>query len=536
MKNEKKYELTLEDYCEINSKIKRKGHIKLSQSNNKTKKPVVMIAWDSAEHTLIEKWTKDGTLSNLKRLKRNGLYEKLGSTADWFAGSVWPAFSTGMPPEKNNVYNHIQWNPREMKTLKPSPDWLPVKPFWRDLSSRGIKICVVDVPFTYETEPVNGAELAGISTLENLSGPSYYPASLKSVITSKFSKPPSLLEPYGCVSYKTLIELRGKLLKTIEYIEDVTLELIKRVEADLIIANFPSTHLGGHRFWDLSCMKDALSETEKHEFENSLKSIYSRCDEALGRIQSAISNYSHLFVFSLHGMGPNTNRSQIIQEMVNKILGINTNNNSGILLQIRNSIPLTFRNKVKAMMPPNIQDFLTLFWRNKPQGEYGEVIPIEMDLQGFIRFNLINREKGGIINKSEYDDFCLKIIEGLYDFKNVEMGESVVQDILLAKDIYGEVPYDSYIPDIIVKWVQTPIDNASKFVSEKFGQVQWTTPGYTVDGRSGNHMPVGFMIVDGENINKSLKLTNPHILDLAPTIYNLFNIQQPANMTGKPLF
>ncbi|NIU87702.1 MAG: hypothetical protein GWN56_10610 [Nitrosopumilaceae archaeon] len=283
-------------------------------------------------------------------------------------------------------------------------------------------------------------------------------------------------------------------------------------------------------------MKDTLSDIEKHEFENSLKLIYARCDEALGKIQSAIKNYSHLFVFSLHGMGPNTNRSQILEGMVDKVLGRDSQKNSGILLQIRNSIPLTFRNRVKAMMPPDIQDYLTLFWRNKPLSDYGEIIPIEMDLQGFIRFNLKNREKGGILNESEYDDYCLKITEGFYGFKNIETDNSIVQDILLAKDIYGEIPYDSYIPDIIVKWVQTPIDNTNKFVSEKFGEVQWTTPGITVDGRSGNHMPEGFMIVDGKGIDNSIKLSNAHILDIAPTIYKLFDLQKPANMTGRPLF
>ena len=191
-----------------------------------------------------------------------------------------------------------------------------------------------------------------------------------------------------------LIDLRDKLLETVKYVEKVTLELINRVEADLIIVNFPSTHLGGHKFWDMSCITEDLSEIQRNEFENSLKLIYSRCDESLGNILASIKQYSYLFVFSLHGMGPNTNRSQILQEMVNKILGLNTQNNSpGILQQIRKLIPLGLRNRIKAGLPWNVQDFLTLYWRNKPNWDSFEIIPIEMDLQGFIRFNLKNIHK-----------------------------------------------------------------------------------------------------------------------------------------------
>jgi len=184
----------------------------LSSDTGKLSKPVVMIAWDSAEHTLIEKWTNDGTLPNLKKLKSSGCYEKLGSTADLFAGSVWPAFYTGTPPEKNGAYNYIQWNHKQMKNMKPSAEWLPLKPFWRDLSTRGIRIIVVDIPFTYKTEPVNGIEITGITSLEHISVPSYYPHSLKSEIVQKFGKPTSVIEPYGRVSYKTLIKLYLEIL------------------------------------------------------------------------------------------------------------------------------------------------------------------------------------------------------------------------------------------------------------------------------------------------------------------------------------
>ncbi|NIU26395.1 phosphodiesterase, partial [candidate division KSB1 bacterium] len=83
---------------------------------------------------LIERWINDGTLPNLERLRANGAYGRLASTADWLSGSPWPTFFTGKTPAHHGLYHYKQWRSDIMRHIPPSPEWLPLRPFWRQLS------------------------------------------------------------------------------------------------------------------------------------------------------------------------------------------------------------------------------------------------------------------------------------------------------------------------------------------------------------------------------------------------------------------
>ena len=96
-----------------------------------------MIALDAAEPRLIERWMDEGQLPNLARLRRAGSYCRLGSTADWLAGSIWPTFHTGTFPGEHALYHFVQWHPRKMTLLRPSSDWLTQRVFWREAAREG---------------------------------------------------------------------------------------------------------------------------------------------------------------------------------------------------------------------------------------------------------------------------------------------------------------------------------------------------------------------------------------------------------------
>ena len=110
---------------------------------------LVMIGLDAAEPRLIEQWMADGSLPNIKRLRDRGSYGRLASSADWLAGSPWPTFYSGVLPDEHGFYHNLGWHPDRMKAVRPTPDDLPLTPFWRDLSRLGSRVIAVDVPMTY---------------------------------------------------------------------------------------------------------------------------------------------------------------------------------------------------------------------------------------------------------------------------------------------------------------------------------------------------------------------------------------------------
>jgi bisphosphoglycerate-independent phosphoglycerate mutase (AlkP superfamily) len=90
------------------------------------------------------------------------------------------------------------------------------------------------------------------------------------------------------------------------------------------------------------------------------------------------------------------------------------------------------------------------------------------------------------------------------------------------------------LPDILVKWKFKPAASYTKIISNEYGEIEWPMPGKNPDGRSGNHRPDGFLLAVGKDFKADSAFDKKyHIVDLAPTILNLLNIEKPNKMEGK---
>src|SRR6185503_11975178 len=168
---------------------------------------VLMVALDAAEPRLIERWIADGSLPNLARLRARGAYGRLASSADWLAGSPWPTFYTGTSPADHGVYDFLQWRADHMAVARPDPEWLPVRPFWRDVSDAGRQVLVVDVPMTFPPEPLRGIEISGWATHDLLAPPSSYPRGVLDWAAREFGRPRMTPEIYGPERPRSLVRL-----------------------------------------------------------------------------------------------------------------------------------------------------------------------------------------------------------------------------------------------------------------------------------------------------------------------------------------
>ena len=85
-------------------------------------------------------------------------------------------------------------------------------------------------------------------------------------------------------------------------------------------------------------------------------------------------------------------------------------------------------------------------------------------------------------------------------------------------------------------WKNKRVADYKKIVSSSFGELEFPSPGKNLDGRSGNHRPEGFLIAVGENfkVNSTFEKKH-HVIDIAPTILNLLNIEKPKEMEGESI-
>lgn len=152
---------------------------------------------------------------------------------------------------------------------------------------------------------------------------------------------------------------------------------------------------------------------------------------------------------------------------------------------------------------------------------------------GAIYINLKGREPKGIVEPgTEYEQVKNEIIKGLEAYVDPETGAHPVAKVYKREDIYGTFDTE-LIPDLRAA-------NAENY------RVSWQTtlggvPPDVVENNmknwSADHCSVEPSLVKGILLsNYKIARDNPHIMDIYPSVLQIFNINPPADIDGKSFY
>jgi len=500
--------------------------------------PLLMVAIDAAEITLVSRWIEDGSLPNLRRLRDRGVFLPLKSTADWLAGSPWPSFYTGTPPSEHGLYHYLMWRPELMRHDRPTPQWMPLAPFWRDVARKGLRVAAVDVPLAYAPDGFPGRELCGWATHERLQPACSHPPELLEASQRRFGQPPLDDEEAYLLTSSQLLKVRDQCIRTTQIVAEAGAAMIAEESCDLFLLCFAASHRAGHQLWDGANMLGEASAEENEALRDALRQVYIAADEGLGKLISAMGPDTNVMAFSLHGVGANHSRHEILPDMLSLILADRAPvSKSGPIDQLRALLPAGLRSWVKRRLPIALQDRLTLFWRTRGiDWTKTSAFANFSDLHGYIRINRQGRERAGIVAAEEYEALRDRIIAGLSTFVDADTGEPIVEEARRIEDVYPNGTMLEHLPDLVVRWTPSPAADHRSVTSRQFGTLDWPTPGRHPQGRSGNHRDQGFLIAAGPDIAAEGAPNLAHILDLAPTAFALLGLKAPEHMQGISLF
>lgn len=496
-----------------------------------------MIGLDAADPLLIDRWIADGSLVNLARLKAAGTHGRLETSARYLAGSPWPTFYTGRPPSHHGIYADFQWHQETMAYARPRADWLVARPFWRSLDA-GRSVFVYDVPMVLSCEPFPGTEISGWASHDKLGPTASHPPELLDEVRRDFGEWPVSPEAYGPSTVTHLLALHRELL-------DNTARSCRLIRAmldrpwDLAIVAFGALHRGGHRLWDRSSIRGRFTPEEGERFDDALRDLYVACDQAVGELAAAAAGAT-VIVFSVHGMGPNTSRADLFDDMLDAVLhpGAASARQPGLFRRLGELLPLDARRHLTTRVPRRMQDRLMSLWATGgADWSATEAFPLRADLQGYVRINLEGRERDGVVSGGRpYDALCDRITEGLLSFRDTITGEPVVASVERVDRVFGDGPGIDLLPDLIVRWPDTPADAHVSVESPLYGVVRRSTPGRVPNGRSGNHRPEGIFIAAGDRIPRTEGPgIRADVLDLAPTVLSMLGEDVPRELDGKAI-
>jgi predicted AlkP superfamily phosphohydrolase/phosphomutase len=298
--------------------------------------------------------------------------------------------------------------------------------------------------------------------------------------------------------------------------------------------------VAGHQFWDLSQLDPAgLDASAERLLGAALEDVYVAVDAAIGRVLASLPAGGDLMVISPVGMDVNTSRADLLPEMLRAILDPSEQRaedasagSRSSIWRLRAALPSGLRAKVANALPEKVA--LDLTARLELRGvdwSSTRAFAHPAENQGYIRLNLRGRERAGIVDPADADALMDEIAAGVESFRELD-GSPAVKSVEKVRDLFGTGDRAHQLPDLIVKWVDTPATRLEGLRSERFGTVRRHGVG---SGRSGNHTEgdAWALVVPGASQHASLS-RRPRLEDVAATAAAMAGADTGA-MVGEPL-
>lgn len=506
----------------------------------------LLLAIDAANPTLLQEWANDGTLPNLNSLMSRGLVGSTRSIDGFYIGSTWPTFYTGVTPARHGFHYLVQLKPGSYDFYRPADDGIvKSEPFWRHLSRAGRRVAILDVPLSRIDPSLNGMQIVEWGSHDAVYGFQATPARVAHLVQSQFGAHPANSSCDGVrrtsADYQTFIDglIRGVRAKA-----ELTKNFLDQGGWDFFMQVFTESHCVGHQCWHLhDTGHPAHDPAIVADTGDPLRTVYRAIDSAIGEV-IAEAGEALVLVLVAHGMSYWYGANFLLREILFR-LGVAqplpTSRASSILTDgarwLWGCLPSSLREhlaQVRGRMAHALSPADTLPTLDvNPLTSYCFPHNNGLAISG-IRLNLVGREPQGILEPGGVaDHFCDKLISDLLAIVDERTGNALVRRVTRTAKLYdGE--YLKHLPDLLVEW-SDEVPTGSTIVSDGVSaKVRAKSPkigiieGVNEYGRTGEHRANGLFIASGPNIRPSRLNREVSILDFAPTLAKILDVNLPS--------
>jgi predicted AlkP superfamily phosphohydrolase/phosphomutase len=506
---------------------------------------VLAIGLDGATFDLLRKWIDDENLPNLSRLVRTGSSGVLESVFPPVTAVAFASLMTGKKPANHGILDFQVKERNSYRRKVATPSQVDGEPFWKTLSSAGIRVGAIHVPFAPVT-PLNGFVVAGHPLGTHLV--TYPPELAKEVLVE-------------VKNYRLLLSdllLRSLALRSASRVEDAQIKrymmaldveaatttyLMRRYPWDFLITHFFFGDQIQHRFWRYL---DDFSAPESSR--SAILDYYRHVDRIIGEILKIAGDGTTVFIFSDHGFGEAKKQVYLNSWLVtNGYLKLKSDGkerrNAFLTRENLSDLAGSSLGRLLARVVPR-SVARPFFWSLPPSKNLGiEDIDFTRSTAysfgnvGQIYLNVKGRDPQGVIEPGvEYDNYRKRISSELKELRDPESDERVVDRVFTREELF-EGKYSELAPDLALvmrkmSYLALADDFGSEFV---FGNRLFGVPGGTKRRLSGWHRLNGILIASGPCMRKGFQETGGRIIDLAPTILHLLGVSIPETMDGRVL-
>ncbi len=497
---------------------------------------VLVIALAEATLDLIVPWANAGKLPTFKRLMEEGTWGRLRSRIPLIVPQLWGTVVTGKNPGKHGGFGFWQRGANG-KFQAANGSSLKAKPIWKLLSELGLRCGIVNVPFTYPPQPINGFMISG----EDAPGAHRSiaaPSTLYDELVKKFGRYRLKdIFPGGRKKEDYLTLITEDVAKQTEILE----HLVSQKPWDFFLAFSHASAIAQHYFWS-----DMESDDPCNPFQGMMETAYRSLDQMIARLMEAVGPDTMIFVVSECGAGKLQSGVQVNTWLAREgfLVRKEPQPSSKAGKSRSRQCIANLRKRFQGALPQSMH-----FWVNRYAGgvktwiqsylaesdiDWAKTRVFSRGKEGELFVNLKGRDPQGIVNPgAEYEALRTRVIERLSQLIDPATGQCAVDRVYRREELY-DGPMIESAPDLIIAWRETAYqptesdrDKDQVFVSRWREYMDWPT--------TGSHRVDGIFFAAGKGICRGKRIEGAGIADLMPTWLTVMGQPVPGDVEGSVL-
>ena len=505
---------------------------------------LLVLGIDAASPDLLDAWTQDGTLPNLRALAARGVMGRTRGIEGFHIGATWPSLYTGTDPSRHGVNYLVQLVPGTYQLERSATgEFVRGEPFWRTLSDAGRRVAVLDVPLSRLETGLNGVHVVEWGGHDSVYGFQSAPATFGAHLAARYGT-----HPLGgaCDDIRRTPDGYGAFLDRLERGVTTKLawtkELMARGGWDLVMQVFTESHCAGHQCWHLhDTGHPAHDPAIAAALGDPLRRIYRSIDVAVGELVAAAGENTPVIVFSAHGMAHWYGAQFLLTEMLVRL---------GVTVPLppvpapRSTPAWRAARRAWRVIPPSVRGPIRAAYSRRLDRPPDDppVLPVDAARSlcfplnnglavGGIRLNLVGREpQGRLAPGAEAEAFVERLTSDLSSFIDERTGRAIVRRVLRTAELY-QGPMLDRLPDLLVEWSDEVPTGSTCIAGGRAAVVRVRSPGVgIIEGaneypRTGEHRPGGWFVGAVPGVAARALGREVSLMDLAPTFTRLLGVE-----------
>ena len=488
---------------------------------------VLIVGLDGATFDLIEPLVAQGRLPALGRLMQEGAWGVLRSTVPPISPTAWTTFATGKSPGKHGVFDFRHLAQDYQMQTRPMQQ-RGHKTIWRLLSEVGRRVAVIDVPFTYPPEQVDGLMISGYPTPREPSAAFFHPPELRANLGAvgfdlRLGWPEARIDvhPDFFRAWDEVMKDRERLLEHL-YVNEAW---------DFYMVVLGITDTLAHTLWNfLDPAHPGFRDRRAEEYRQALYRGYEQADHVLGHLWSLVDEHTHLIVVSDHGFGSVRPRQWLFQFLAERgWLRFRKPKGAAATLGLLQQTALRLytqvgwlRKLVRELRPDakrGLKEVLErgglLAQRQNVDCESSPAIPSDMGTH--IYLNRRDRFLNGFLDDDEARRLAEEMREALLAVRDAVDGCPMVKAVHFREEVFaGEKVAEA--PDLVVEYENRYTRSADPLPANA--------------GLEAGHVPEGVFLAWGPGVAPG-QIQETDIVHIAPTVLHLLGQPVPVDMDGR---